>query len=259
MSKRFFGSLLALVLCAACSGNPIGPSTTGKPTSTTPITNPPAPAPAPTPTPGVPGAWSETFTGGLSNRWTVSEYVGIGNTIFTRSNVDFTDGLRLALTQERNGDGSALIVHGAEVQSTQRYGYGTYTWVFRGDPVSGSTSALFSFFQNSTTEIDFEQEGQHPGTEHCVMFHNGRNISLQDANVGDSLWTAFRSYSFTWTPGSVVWKVDGQIVATQTDNVPTEPGYIVMNHWGSLGSQWGGPATYGTSFMTVQSFSFTPN
>ncbi len=257
-------ALGALALLLVGCGSPTAPST-GAPT----VVVKPGTPPTPTPTPSTPGAWSETFAGSLSSRWAVSNYTGINNTIFDPANVDLSQGaLTLRMQQDRSVDGSQAVARGAEVYSVDKFSFGTYTWVLRasstasspgaaGSPGNGQTSGAFVW--SPTTEIDFEQEGGTPTVMHCVMFKDGKNNGVMDAQMGDTVWANFHTYSFVWLPTSVTWFIDGQQVSQRTQDVPQDPASVIMNHWAIQHGVWGGSVQLGVPMFThIRSFSFVP-
>ena len=128
--------------------------------------------PAPVPT------FVDDFNSGTLNKanWIVSNYTagnygGAGSDVtFTSSNIDMSQGmLRMELNQP-----TASISTGAEIQSKLTFGYGTYITVMRmastsatangaGGTVSGSDSSIFSYINNSESEIDTEFCANTPG------------------------------------------------------------------------------------------------
>ena len=58
--------------------------------------------------------------------------------------------------------------------------------------------------------------------------------------------------------GSPVY-IDGKLVSTHTSNIPSAPAYIMINHWGTNSTGWGGQATIGVQrYLYVSSFTYTP-
>jgi len=170
--------------------------------------------------------------------------------------------------QQQQGSSGVLSV-GGEIQSLTTYGYGTYDWLMRtsstsstptgtGSVVSGQISAGFSFVNNSQTEIDFEIEGQNPKT---VWMTNWISTSQKQYS---SVFLAspdagFHHYKFVWVPGRIDYYIDGTLVSTHTSNVPSTPAYIMINHWGTNSTGWGGLATLGTErYLYVSSLTYTP-
>lgn len=170
-----------------------------------------------------------------------------------------------------NNIGSPVNSVGAEIRTQQRLGYGTYRYTFRasstaatptgtGVPVSGQVSSGFQFFNNSQTEIDSpEIEGQSPNLLEWTNFSGVSNSQATTTTPGFAPDQAQHTYTNTWSPGSVVFSVDGTPVSTHTLNVPIIPAFALFNHWGTNTSSFGGVATVGTNrTLYASNFSFTP-
>jgi endo-1,3-1,4-beta-glycanase ExoK len=222
------------------------------------------------------GSFSDTFsTGNLdpskwlaSNGFAPGSISGVNYGSFVPTNVDLSKGMLCLKLQQQQGS-SGVLSAGGEIQSLTTYGYGTYEWVMRasstsstptgpGAAVSGQISAGFSFVNNSETEIDFEIEGQNPDT---VWMTNWISTSQKQYS---SVFLAspeanFHHYKFVWIPGQITFYVDGVLVSTHTSNVPSTPAYIMVNHWGTNSTAWGGLATEGIErYLYVSSFIYTP-
>lgn len=222
------------------------------------------------------GTFSDNFnTGHLdTSKWLATNGPAPGNISgvnygsFVPSNVDLSKGmLCLKLTQQQGSNG--IVSVGGELQSATTYGYGTYEWVMRasstsstptgaGQVVSGQISSGFSFVNNSQTEIDFEIEGQRPST---IWMTNWQTTSRKQYSsvflaAPDA---AFHRYKFVWAPGRIDFYLDDVLVSTHTSNVPSAPAYIMMNHWGTNSTGWGGRATVGVQrYLYISSFTYTP-
>ncbi len=209
--------------------------------------------------------WSETFSGRLSSKWMISNYkAGVGNNTFLAANVDLSsEMLGLRVTQSSGGS------TGGEIQSRERYGFGVYTFRFRasstattpngvGETVSGSTSGAFLY--SNETELDFEQEGNRPLLLYCVTWKDRvRSVTPSEVKIGSTIYEDFHTYSVAWRPNSIVYSIDGMAVAAVSTNVPQQPAYIMINHWGTIDPNWGGRPTIGVErWMWVQSFSYQP-
>ena len=203
-----------------------------------------------------------------SNGFAPGSISGVNYGSFVPSNVDLSQGMLCLKLQQSQGSSGVLSV-GGEIQSVSTYGYGTYEWVMRasstsstptgsGVAVSGQVSAGFSFVNNSQTEIDFEIEGQNPNT---VSMTNWISISQSQYS---SVFLAspdasFHHYKFIWVPGQIDYYVDGVLVSTHTSDVPSTPAYIMVNHWGTNSTGWGGLATIGAErYLYVSNFTYTP-
>jgi PKD repeat protein len=222
------------------------------------------------------GTFSDTFnTGQLdTSKWLATNGSAPGNISgvnygsFVPGNVDLSKGMLCLKLQQQQGPNGIISV-GGELRSATTYGYGTYEWVMRasstsstptgaGTAVSGTISSGFSFVNNSQTEIDFEIEGQRPNT---VWMTNWLTTSKKQ--YSSFLVTApdagFHRYRFVWAPGRIDFYIDNMLVSTHTSNVPSAPAYIMMNHWGTNSTGWGGPATVGVQrYLYISSFTYTP-
>ncbi len=222
------------------------------------------------------GSFSDNFsTGALdASKWLASNGLapgtisGLNYGSFVPGNVDLSKGMLCLKLQQQQGSSGVMSV-GGELQSLTTYGYGTYEWVMRasstsstptgaGAVVSGQISAGFSFVNNSQTEIDFEIEGQNPGTVWMTNWistsqkqYSSVFLASPDAN--------FHHYRFVWVPGKIDYYIDGKLVSTHTSNIPSAPSYIMINHWGTNSTGWGGHATVGVQrYLWVSSFTYTP-
>lgn len=241
------------------------------PTPVPPTPIPPTPIP---PTPIPPGAtFSDTFSSGsldtskwIVSNWTSNNYAGAGsNVTWTPGNLDFSEGLlRMMLTQPTASTSTC-----GEIQSKQTFGFGTYTSVMRqsstaasataaGSVVSGSDSAIFSYINNSQTEIDTEFVGNYPNG---LYYTNWDTLSLKTYSqpLVANLASEFHTYTMVWLPTSITWSIDGVVVATHTTNIPQTPAFLMINFWGTNSTSWGGLATPGvTRYFYIKSVSFTP-
>lgn len=223
------------------------------------------PAPVPTFVDNFNGPTLNTANWIVSN-WTSKNYGGAGSDVtFTSSNIDLSQGmLRMELTQP-----TATTSTGAEIQSKQTFGYGTYTTVMRmsstsstasgaGGTVSGSDSSIFSYINNSESEIDTEFCANTPG---LINYTNWDTLSKNQwtGPLFANLAAGFHTYTMVWAPGQITWSIDGAVYATHTQNVPSTPAYIMFNFWGTNSKSWGGLATPGVvRYFYVKSVSFTP-
>jgi beta-glucanase (GH16 family) len=217
----------------------------------------------------------ETFSGGTldKTRWFIDtgsapgNIAGINKGTLNDENVDLSTGmLRLKLTQ--NVSGALATSTGAEIRSKQLFGYGTYLWIARGastsptpngpgSAVSGTVTDVFNFVNDSETEIDFEYEGQSPSTLEMTNYSAVANKQSTSTPVfgADS---SFHEYKFVWSAGKIDFYVDGKLVSTHTEHIPSAPAAVLINLWGTNSTSFGGVATPGaTTYLYVSSFSCT--
>jgi len=221
-------------------------------------------------------SFSDTFTTGVldPSKWLASDglapgrITGVNNGSFVPTNVDLSKGMLCLKLQQHQGS-SGVLSTGGEIQSLTTYGYGTYEWVMRasstsatptgtGTAVSGQISAGFSFVNNSETEIDFEIEGQNRNTIWMTNWISTTQKQYSSVFLA-SPDTNFHHYKFVWVPGKIDYYIDGVLVSTHTSNVPSAPAYIMVNHWGTNSTGWGGLATVNLErYLYVSSFTYTP-
>ncbi len=218
----------------------------------------------------------ESFNGGKLDtaKWFIDTGRAPGNIeganqgTLSADHVDLSTGmLRLSLTQTVSG-GMATSV-GAEIRSRQLFGYGTYIWVARaastadapqaeGAPVSGAVTDFFTLINNSETEIDFEYEGQYPGKLEMTSYSTVDKKQSTSAAVAGAE-NGFHEYKFVWRRESIEFYVDGALVSTHTEHIPSKPAAVLINLWGTNSRLFGGVATSGvTRYLYVSSFSYTP-
>jgi beta-glucanase (GH16 family) len=217
----------------------------------------------------------ETFSGGIldQTKWFIDtgrapgNIVGVNSGTLSAEHVDLSTGmLRLKLTQSVSG--TLANSTGAEIRSKQLFGYGTYVWVARaastsatphgaGSAVSGTVTDVFNFINDSETEIDFEYQGQSPATLEMTNYSTVSHSWSSSSRVpgADS---SFREYKFVWSAGKIEFYVDGTLVSTHTEHIPSAPAAVLINLWGTNSTSFGGVATHGaTSYLYVSSFSYT--
>jgi beta-glucanase (GH16 family) len=227
--------------------------------------------------------FSHDFNSGLGKAWRIASWQspdsksGLNHGTYVPENVDFVDGmLRLKVEQAQGPDG--VISKGAAVWTRQKFGYGTYEFVMRmasesptpngpGNPLSGTVSSAFLYFQNSETEMDIEFLGD----KNCVWATNYHNLNLStqpgyapdvrttDQVQNSSLANQFHNYKLIWEPDNVKWYIDGELVASHYTNVPVAPAYIILQIRGTNSDQWGGKATLNVvRYAYVKSVKFYP-
>jgi beta-glucanase (GH16 family) len=193
---------------------------------------------------------------------------GINTGTLSADHVDLSTGmLRLKLTQNVSGPLATSV--GAEIRSKRLLGYGTYVWVARaastsatphgtGSAGSGTVTDVFNFIDDSKTEIDFEYQGQTPSTLEITNYSTvSRNQSTSTPVSGAD--GSFHEYKFVWGPAKIDFYLDGKLVSTHTEHIPSAPAAILINLWGTNSKSFGGVATNGaTSYLYVSSVSYTP-
>ena len=221
-----------------------------------------------------------TFSDNLSkldqNVWRVSTWTAPGSMPnhrgeFTRNNVAITNGmLRLSLIQTSTNKG--IVSKGAEISTNKLFHYGSYEWEMRasstaiapmsaGVPVRGSVTGCFIYFDNASTEIDFEIEGNERHKFVQLTSWEGESAPNEHTKIDSSAnlpHSKFHLYKFIWMPGKIEFYIDDKLVAIHDKVVPSLPARVVINHWGTNNADWGGLATSGVRrHLFVKNFTYT--
>lgn len=235
-------------------------------------------------------SWVENFDGTSINSsfWSVSNNAysmgaidNLHQGYFQPDRVSVKGGyLTLTLTQENGKVGTnqkGVISRGGEIATQKAYGYGTYEWRMRtsstassptdtsGKVVSGQISSGFTYVNNSQTELDFEIEGQYPDTAEMTTWHNTHpstdptdNDQIETSAKVSNMANAFKTYKLVWSAGEVKYYVDNTLVADHTSHVPSVAANVLINHWGTDGTDFGGLATVGvTRYLLVDWVRYT--
>jgi endo-1,3-1,4-beta-glycanase ExoK len=126
-----------------------------------------------------------------------------------------------------------------EIQTKQRFGYGTYEARLKTDTGSGLNAAFFTYIGPSDKqpwdEIDFEvlTKDTSKVQVNAYIAGKGKNEKLVDVPGGTE--NAFNDYAFVWQKDSLRWYVNGQLVNTITDpaKLPSHAQKIFFSFWGS--------------------------
>jgi len=220
-------------------------------------------------------AFRDDFSGGKldTTKWFVDtgrapgNIAGVNNGTLSADHVDLSTGmLRLTLTQTVAGATATSL--GAEIRSKRLFGYGTYIWVARaastsasphgeGGAASGSVTDVFNFINDSESEIDFEYQGRTPSVLEMTNFSTVSK-SQSTATPVPGADGNFHEYKYVWGAGTIEFYVDGALVSTHTEHVPSAPAAVMVNLWGTNSASFGGVATDGvTRYLYVSTFSYT--
>lgn len=110
--------------------------------------------------------------------------------------------------------------------------------------VPGTTNA-FIFYANDTQEVDFAFLTSDLSKAWLTNEQNSNTSPYSTYSVAApaDANTAWHEYRLDWLPGVSKFFIDGVLVQTITDNVPTAPGSWIWNNW-SNGNSWAqGPPT----------------
>jgi endo-1,3-1,4-beta-glycanase ExoK len=186
-------------------------------------------------------------------QWTTDSGQAPGPGSFSPSHVSpLTSGIGLTLTETSTG-----TIVGGEVRTLDRFLYGTFKWTeYVPVQVSGQISAGFLYYDQSTTEIDVEQEGDLSNTFWVTNWVGTSH--KQSSMICCYAPTAPHVMKLVWKPGVIDYYIDGALVAIHMQDVPSTAAYFIFNFWGTDSTAWGGLATPGTRNYIVSGFSYSP-
>ncbi|MCA0054943.1 glycosyl hydrolase family protein [Mesorhizobium sp. B2-2-4] len=182
----------------------------------------------------------DDFTSFNRQRWYVSDgwtNGGHQNCTWAKGQVSLADGvLSLGFEKQKTKDRDYAC---GEIQTKQRFGYGTYEARMKTDTGPGLNAAFFSYIGPSDKqpwdEIDFEilTKDTSKVQVNAYIAGKGKNEKLVDVPGGTE--KAFNDYAFVWQKDSLRWYVNGQLVNTITDpaKLPSHAQKIFFSLWGS--------------------------
>jgi endo-1,3-1,4-beta-glycanase ExoK len=182
----------------------------------------------------------DDFTTLDQSRWYVSDGWTNGshqNCIWSKDLVSLSDGaLTLGFEKRKLKDRDFGC---AEIQTKQRFGYGTYEARMKTDTGSGLNAAFFSYIGPSDKqpwdEIDFEILTKDTSKVQVNAYIAGKGKNEKLVHVAGGAENAFNDYAFVWEKDRLRWYVNGQLVNTITDpaKLPTHAQKIFVSLWGS--------------------------
>lgn len=227
--------------------------------------------------------FSETFSGSLNqSNWLIAQWKsadskpGINLGAYVPDYFDFVGGPLRIFIDQRADQVNGVNSTGAAIQSKQKFGFGTYTFVMRqsstsatpdgeGKTLTGGISSAFLYLPNSESEIDLEFLGDDNAMHGTNWMNPNPSVPPTSANKdsekfsADQLATGFHTYQLVWTSKAVAWYIDGKLVASHYKNVPQKPAFIILQHRGTNSNLWGGTATLGVRrFAYFKSVTYTP-
>ncbi|MDE1991049.1 MAG: glycoside hydrolase family 16 protein [Rhizobiaceae bacterium] len=201
-----------------------------------------------------------------AGRWYISDGWNNGphqNCTWSKKQISVENGmLQLQFTQGKTGERDYAC---AEIQTTKRYGYGTYEARYRTATGSGLNSAFFTYIgptdKKPHDELDFEVLGKNTGQVQVNQYIGGKGGNEKLVPVAGGADQGFNDYAIVWEKDRLRYYVNGKLVQDVSDpsKIPTHAQKIFFSLWGTdtLGNWMGKFAYGGPSTMQVDRIAFT--
>ncbi|GAE32727.1 endo-beta-1,3-1,4 glucanase [Halalkalibacter hemicellulosilyticusJCM 9152] len=184
---------------------------------------------------------------------------------WSQNRVNFFDGEMELSLRTNHSYAAPYNYECAEYATTHFYGYGLYEVSMKPSNVSGVISSFFTYTGPSYNgapwdEIDIEFLGNDTTKVQFNYYTNGvgGNEILHD--LGFDAANSFNTYAFDWQENYISWYVNGQLVATATENIPSNPSKIMMNIWNTYGiDEWAGAYGGQNANASYEWMRYTPN
>ena len=174
-------------------------------------------------------------------RWYVSDGWANGdhqNCTWSKGQTSIADGkLKLGFASQKTKDRDHVC---GEVQTNQRFGYGTYEARVKAVAGSGLNTGFFTYIgpvhKQPHDEIDFEVLGKDPSKVQINRYVDGKSrgpAKLVDVPGGAD--KGFNDYAFVWQKDRIAWYIDGKLVGEVSDpaKLPSHPSKIYFSIWGT--------------------------
>jgi beta-glucanase (GH16 family) len=177
------------------------------------------------------------FPSNVSSRWSAYPY-GWQDTsrhgTYDPSIVSVHDGVLDAFIRTTNGVHRVAALTPKFASGSTNQLYGRYAIRFKADSMHGYKGAWLLWPASNTWprdgEIDFP-EGDFDSTLHAFMHRQGATTgSDQDAFSTSARWTDWHTAVTEWTPTSVRFLLDGQVIGTSTSRIPNTPMHWVIQN-----------------------------
>lgn len=208
----------------------------------------------------------ETFSELDQKRWYVSDGWNNGphqNCNWSKDQVKIENG-HLTLSFEKRDSKDRSYVCG-ELQTRERFGFGTYEIRMKAATGSGLNSAFFTYIgptdKQPHDEIDFEVLGKNTGQVQVNQYIGGKGGNEKLVPVEGGADQAFNDYAFVWEKERLRYYLNGKLVHEVTDpaKIPQNPQKIFASLWGTdTLKDWMGKFEYaGSVSMQVERIAYT--
>jgi endo-1,3-1,4-beta-glycanase ExoK len=159
-----------------------------------------------------------------SSMWIKSDHV-LGRTDFGPENVTVSNSqLRLKIPATTTG--------GAEIESIEYYGYGTYKARIRTADAPSSITGFYLYRSPDLyAEIDIEVYNNGTGEVDFVTYADGQRTHYVGKDFRFDPSADFHTYRFDYEPGAVRFYIDGNLKQTWTDGIPQDSMKLLVNTW----------------------------
>ena len=163
----------------------------------------------------------DIFNGG---KWIKSDYA-LGRDRFDPRNVSVGNGkLRLKVP--------AGTLNGAEIESRETYGYGTFVARMK-TPMAPSSITGFYLYRSPDfqAEIDIEAYNDGTGAVDYVTYADGEKTHLESKKLPFDPRKGFHTYRIDYYPNVVRFYVDGSLVQRYKTGLPEGSMKLLVNTW----------------------------
>ena len=159
-----------------------------------------------------------------SSRWVKSDHL-LGRSYLDPDNVSVANGyLREKIP--------ALTTNGAEIESIDYYGYGTYRARIRTADAPSSITGFFLYRSpDYYAEIDIELYNDGTGNVDFVTYANGQRTHYVGKQLTFDPSADFHTYRIDYEPNVVQFYVDGDLQKAWTGGVPDASMKLLVNTW----------------------------
>ena len=240
------------------------------PTSASPA--PQSPSPAPPPSGSLPApisgtnyqlAWDDEFNGTSvdTSKWNeVGPWGGpvsstASNFSYSPSNVSEANGVATITAKQSGGNWTGGIL---STDTTKTFQYGFFEVRAQVPAGQGFWPAIWLYGGSGAPEIDIMEDlGGDPDTVYQTYhFAGGQN---QAQTTIPNLSSGYHLFQVLWQPGKITFYIDNVETGSWTENVPSNPMYLMLNFDVGGPNDWGGapdgstpsPATFNIDYVRV--------
>ncbi|MDO4864702.1 MAG: cellulase family glycosylhydrolase [Ruminococcus sp.] len=165
---------------------------------------------------------------------------GVFDCGWSSDNIRFTDAMEITITSDPSGKYNYLS---GEYRTKEKYGYGYYECSMMPIKADGVDTGFFMYTGPSDNdpwdEIDFEFLGYDTTKVQLNYYTDGVGGHEYMLDLGFDASQGYHTYGFDWQPDRITWYVDGVARYSATENLPSNPGRIMVNTWPGTGvDEW---------------------